>query len=64
MKYAGIDVKEDMKPAYIWSLDIKGLENKIGLWNKTNIQKEEEKETSSILKLENINFSYDGIRKI
>ena len=63
LKYAGIDVKEDMKPAYIWSLDIKGLENKIGLWNKTNIQKEEEKETSSILKLENINFSYDGIRK-
>lgn len=62
LKYAGINVNEDMKPGHIWSLNIEGLENKIGLWNKTNFQLEEEKSRESILKLENVNFSYDGIR--
>ena len=62
LKYAGINVNEDMKPGHIWSLNIEGLENKIGLWNKTTFQLEEEKSRESILKLENVNFSYDGIR--
>ena len=63
LKYAGINVVETMKPAHIWSLDIKGLEEEIGTWHKTNIEMEEVVEGESILRLEDINFSYDGIRK-
>ncbi len=62
LKYAGIDVNENMKPGHIWSLNLEGLEDKIGIWNKTNIQIEEKEEKESILKIENMSFSYDGIR--
>lgn len=63
LKYAGINVNENMKPGHIWSLNIEGFENQVGLWHKTNIEVTEEKEGESILKLENVDFSYDGIRE-
>lgn len=60
LKYAGIETTEDMGLGHMWSLNIKGLEEKLRQWARTDIKIEKPKKGQSILRLENIDFSYDG----
>lgn len=58
LKYSGIDVKEDMKPGNIDSLNILDEYKKVIDWNNSIEKDFSQNDNESILKLENIYFSY------
>lgn len=61
LKYAGVNVTEEKLPSHIWSLDIDEKDkDKVNNWNKSVVKSEEEIEKDTILKIEDLNFSYDG----
>ncbi len=64
LKYAGIEVTPDMLPGHIWSLDLGHHENKLRDWHASFEAHRDIELGDSILKLENIHFSYDISRKI
>lgn len=61
LKYAGIDITKEILPGYIWSLNTKGMEEQVWKWNQSIVKPKEDIKSKSILKIENLNFSYDGI---
>lgn len=64
LKYAGIDVKEDILPGHIWSLKTESIKDQIISWQAT-IEKDTKKAKKDIiLKMENIDFSYYGKKKV
>lgn len=62
LKYAGIPLTPEMKPGHIWSLDTTGVNERLRAWNRSVTPPEPKLDGSSILRVENLNFSYDGVR--
>ena len=58
LKYAGVNLKEEMLPGNLYSLSIPNEYNKINTWNDSIIKDLSSNENDSILKLEDISFSY------
>jgi energy-coupling factor transporter ATP-binding protein EcfA2 len=64
LKYAGVQVTSDMQPGYITTLKTELSKTALTTWYNA-IQADDRKNTNpSILKMENVSFSYDGIRQI
>lgn len=65
LKYAGICVSKDMKPGYLSSLDVDTVCEPLKSWYQS-IKKplEESEEKQSILRMDNVSFSYDGKHQI
>jgi len=64
LKYAGVTVTREMRPGYISTLETELSRNALDVWHHA-IQADEKKNTNpSVLKMENIYFSYDGVRQV
>ncbi len=64
LKYAGVKVTSDMQPGHITTLKTEFSKEALNVWHNA-IQADERRNTNpSILSMENISFSYDGIRPI
>jgi energy-coupling factor transport system ATP-binding protein len=64
LKYAGVKVTSDMQPGHITTLQTELSRTALTIWYNA-IQADERKNTNpSILRLESIYFSYDGVRQI
>ena len=64
LKYAGVTITPDMKPAHIDTLDVSGCKEKVLDWFKKNPVNLKENENNTMLSLENLRFSYDSSREI
>lgn len=65
LKYAGVEITEEMKPGHIDTLTLsKEEKEKVSEWHKSITKNTSEDNRPSILKLENVSFSYDGVRNI
>jgi energy-coupling factor transporter ATP-binding protein EcfA2 len=64
MKYAGIEVKPELKPGHIWSLQTEKISQALRDWYKSVQPLDNENHNPSQLKLDQLSFSYDGIRPI
>ena len=64
MKYAGIEVKPELKPGHIWSLQTDKISQALRDWYKSVQPLDNENHNPSQLKLDQLSFSYDGIRPI
>ncbi len=64
MKYAGIEVKPELKPGHIWSLQTDKISQALRDWYKSVQPLDNENDNPSQLKLDQLSFSYDGIRPI
>ena len=64
MKYAGIEVKPELKPGHIWSLQTDKISQALRDWYKSVQPVDNENHNPSQLKLDQLSFSYDGIRPI
>lgn len=62
LKYAGISVTPQMKPGHIWSLDTSGVNEALRTWYCAQQTPKLPVPTPSLLKVENLSFSYDGVR--
>lgn len=58
LKYAGIDVIPDILPGHIWSLKNQTFEENFKKWYEGVIPEEEPLYKDSILRMENVSFSY------
>lgn len=64
LKYAGVKVTSDMLPGHITTLKTEFSKEALNVWHNA-IKADDRKNTNpSILKMENISFSYDGVRPI
>jgi energy-coupling factor transport system ATP-binding protein len=64
LKYAGIDVTPEINPGHINTLNIDKTKASLIEWQKSVKPPEVVKDKPSILKVDNLSFSYDGIHKI
>lgn len=64
MKYAGITLRPEMKPGHIWSLDTGTCNEALRRWNRSVVPPVPLDTAPSILRVQNLNFSYDGVRPI
>ena len=64
LKYAGVDITEDMKPAHIDTLNVNSCKDKVLEWFKKHFVSMVENDNEEMLSLENIRFSYDSTREI
>lgn len=64
LKYAGIKITPEMKPSHIDTIITKGLEDTISNWHKSIKTEVIKSKNTSILKIENLSFSYNGNNKI
>jgi len=64
MKYAGITLRPEMKPGHIWSLDTGTCNEALRRWNRSVVPPVPLDAAPSILRIQNLNFSYDGVRPI
>lgn len=65
LKYAGISVSKDIKPGYLSSLDVNTVSEPLKAWYQSIKKPEEEsEEKQSILRMDNVSFSYDGKHQI
>ncbi len=64
MKYAGMEVKPELKPGHIWSLQTDKISQAMRDWYKSVEPLDNENHNPSQLKLDHLSFSYDGIRPI
>lgn len=64
LKYAGIPVRPEMKPGHIWSLDTSGVNEALQSWHKSVQPVDRQNRNPSILKVDTLSFSYDGIHPI
>ena len=64
MKYAGIEVTPELKPGHIWSLQTDKISQALRDWYKSVQPLDNENHNPSQLKLDQLSFSYDGIRPI
>ncbi len=64
LKYAGVKVTKDITPGYITTLNT-GLSKKtITDWHNSIQPPEPQKEKPSVIKMDDVSFSYDGIRPV
>jgi len=62
MKYADIQVTPAMKPGYIWSLDTTGVNEALRRWNRSVVAMDRQNHNPSIIKIDHVCFSYDGVK--
>lgn len=65
LKYAGVEITEEMRPGHIDTLTLsKEGKEKVSEWHKSITKNTSKDNKPSILRLENVSFSYDGVRNI
>jgi energy-coupling factor transport system ATP-binding protein len=64
LKYAGVEVCKNILPGYITTLKTNDSKHKIAEWHYSILAPEPSAEKPSVIKMENVSFSYDGIRPI
>jgi energy-coupling factor transport system ATP-binding protein len=64
LKYAGVKVTSDMLPGHITTLKTEFSREKLNIWHDAIKADDRMNTNASILKMENIFFSYDGVRHI
>jgi energy-coupling factor transport system ATP-binding protein len=64
LKYAGVQVTEDMQAGYIETLKSELLRDALQVWYRRIQPTRQINTCESILKMENISFSYDGLRPV
>ncbi|NLN69520.1 MAG: ABC transporter ATP-binding protein [Chloroflexi bacterium] len=64
LKYAGIKITEDIEPGYITTLQAHQHRNALTTWQASIEKPKAQKEKPSVLKVEQVSFSYDGIVKV
>jgi len=64
LKYAGVHVNSEMLPGYIATLNIEQSRAKLTAWHHGLQEKARENVNPSILAMENVNFTYDGVRPV
>ena len=65
LKYAGVDVKDNMLPGHIDTLNLsESNKEKVGAWYRAASQQNEQTDKQAIIKLENINFQYEADRRV
>ncbi len=63
-KYAGIKLTPEMRPGHLDTLDFNKVTNKLKKWYDSNQKDKPTEEETTLLKVDNINFSYDGVKKV
>lgn len=64
LKYAGVKVVSDIKPGYITTLNTDLSRNALSEWFQSIQTPPQKPAAPSILSIENLNFSYDGIHPV
>lgn len=64
LKYAGVKVTSDMLPGHITTLKAEFSRKALNIWHNAIKADQRQNTNPSILKMENIFFSYDGVRHI
>lgn len=63
-RYADIDIKSSMHPENIEKFNMENNESKLHDWFSKHNVRLKPNENETLLKIENLSFSYDGVRKI
>jgi energy-coupling factor transport system ATP-binding protein len=64
LKYSKVQVTPDIKPGHIWSLNVEAVKKPICDWYYSVEPEIKKKNASLMLSLQDINFSYDGLRLV
>ena len=64
LKYAGVVIDKDLKPAFIETLDYNKVKDKVVKWNQTFKDIDQTPTSDIVLSSENISFSYDGDKQV
>ncbi len=64
LKYAGVEVSADIQPGYITTLNTECSKNAIIEWHDSIQPPDPELSKPSVIKMEDVSFSYDGIRTV
>lgn len=64
LKYAGVKVASDMRPGHITTLQVDRAREALAAWYNAIPLERREYAKPSVLKMENISFSYDGLRPV
>lgn len=64
LKYAGVNVTPDMKPGHIDTLDTSRVNDIVMKWHQSIKKEEDKEEKASLLKMQDIDFSYEKEKKI
>jgi len=64
LKYAGIKVESRMLPGHITTLKVEPSRKELTAWHNAIKAEDRENTNPSILRMENVTFSYDGVRCI
>ncbi len=64
LKYAGVKVTSDMLPGHITTLKTEFSRDALNIWHNAIKVDDRQNTNPSILSMENVSFSYDGVRQI
>ncbi len=64
LKYAGVDIKPDMKPGHINTIDISKCREKVEIWDKYTETSKIEVNNEPLLELKNVSFQYEKNKPI
>ncbi len=64
LKYAGVKVTSEMQPGHITTLKTEFSKNALNVWHNAIKADDRKNANPSILKMENVSFSYDGVHPI
>lgn len=64
LKYAGVKVASDMRPGHITTLQVDRAREALAAWYNAIPLERREHAKPSVLKMENVSFSYDGLRPV
>lgn len=64
LKYAGVKLTEELRAAYIDSLRMELVKEQTVAWHRAQTRQPSAKQLQKILEIEEVSFSYDGIRPI
>jgi len=64
LKYAGVKVTSNIQPGYITTLQTETSQNALTRWHNSIQPPEQATGKPSVIKMEKVSFSYDGIRPI
>ncbi len=64
LKYAGVKVTPEMKPGHIHTLDTSAVNHIVNKWHLSVLKEERRALNETILKMDEVTFSYDGRKKI
>ena len=64
LKYAGVPITESIQPGYIMSVKAHQCKDALTTWQASIQPPRVQEEKPTVLKVENLTFSYDGIRNV